>query len=44
LKQKKYTHTPQTKVLEFFVAHLGGYKHLREISLSAHLADFAQRR
>ena len=39
LKQKKYTHTAQTKVLEFFVAHLAGYKHLQEISLSAHPLD-----
>lgn len=39
LKQKKYTHTPQAKVLEFFVAHLAGYKHLQDISLSAHPLD-----
>lgn len=39
LKQKKYTHTPQAKVLEFFVAHLAGCKHLQDISLSAHPLD-----
>jgi hypothetical protein len=39
LKQKKYNHRPQTKVLEFFVAHLAGLKHLQDISLSAHPLD-----
>src|SRR4030042_1796997 len=36
LKQKKYTHEPQTKVLEFLVATLAGLKQLQEISLAAH--------
>src|SRR5436189_5809083 len=36
LKQKAYEHTPQAKVLEFFVAILSGLKQLQEISLSAH--------
>ncbi len=36
LKQKVYEHTPQAKVLEFFVAILSGLKQLQEISLSAH--------
>lgn len=39
LRQKKYQHQPQTKVLEFFVAHLAGCKHLRDISLAAHPLD-----
>jgi hypothetical protein len=39
LRQKKYTHTPQTKVLEFLVAVLGGLEHLQDISLSAHPLD-----
>ena len=39
LCQKKYQHRPQTKVLEFFVAHLAGCKHLRDISLAAHPVD-----
>lgn len=39
LKQKRYYHTPQGKVLEFLVAILGGLKHLQEISLSAHPLD-----
>jgi len=36
LKQKRYRHTPQGKVLEFLVAILGGLKHLQDISLSVH--------
>lgn len=36
LRQKVYEHTPQAKVLEFFVAILAGQKQLQEISLSAH--------
>jgi hypothetical protein len=36
LKQKKRDHTPQTKVLEFLVAILGGLAHLQDISRSAH--------
>lgn len=39
LHQKRYTHTPQTKVLEFFVANLSGAKHLQDISQSAHPLD-----
>jgi hypothetical protein len=39
LKQKHYHHTPQTKVLEFLVAILGGLKHLQDISLAAHPLD-----
>ncbi|OUC06928.1 hypothetical protein RY27_17970, partial [Litorilinea aerophila] len=39
LKQKRYHHTPQGKVLEFLVAILGGLKHLQDISLSAHPLD-----
>lgn len=39
LNQKKYTHTPQTKVLEFLVATLAGLKQLQEISLAAHPLD-----
>lgn len=39
LHQKKYTHTPQTKVLEFLVAILGGTEHLQDISLAAHPLD-----
>ncbi len=42
LHQKKYTHTPQTKVLEFLVAILGGLKHLQDIGLSAHPLDMDQ--
>ena len=39
LKQKKRDHTPQTKVLEFLVAILGGLAHLQDISRSAHPLD-----
>jgi hypothetical protein len=39
LKQKRYHHTPQAKVLEFLVAILAGLKHLQDISLSAHPLD-----
>ena len=39
LHQKKYTHTPQTKVIEFLVAILGGTEHLQDISLAAHPLD-----
>jgi hypothetical protein len=39
LKQKRYHHTPQTKVLEFLVSLLGGLKHLQDISLAAHPLD-----
>jgi len=39
LKQKRYHHSPQTKVLEFLVSILGGSKHLQDISLAAHPLD-----
>jgi hypothetical protein len=39
LKQKVRIHTPQTKVLEFLVAILGGLTHLQDISRSAHPLD-----
>jgi len=39
LRQKKYMHTPQTKVVEFLVAILGGLEHLQDISLAAHPLD-----
>ncbi len=39
LRQKQYTHKPQTKVLEFLVAILGGLEHLQDISLAAHPLD-----
>ncbi|MGC8960523.1 MAG: hypothetical protein ACP5OO_12230 [Chloroflexia bacterium] len=39
LKQKKYTHKPQTKVLQFLVANLSGLRQLQEISLAAHPLD-----
>lgn len=39
LKQKRYNHTPQSKVLEFLVAILAGSKHLQDISLAAHPLD-----
>jgi len=39
LHQKEYTYKPQTKVLEFLAAILGGLEHLQDISLSAHPLD-----
>ena len=39
LKQKRYHHTPQGKILEFLVAILAGLKYLQDISLSAHPLD-----
>jgi hypothetical protein len=39
LKQKTRDHTPQTKVLEFLVAILGGLPYLQDISRSAHPLD-----
>jgi hypothetical protein len=39
LNQKVYEHTPQAKVLEFFVAILAGLRQLQEISLAAHPLD-----
>ena len=35
LKQKRYNHTPQTKVLEFLVAILAGSKHLQDTPMLA---------
>jgi hypothetical protein len=42
LSQKKYDHTPQTKVTEFLVAILGGLEHLQDVSRSAHPLDMDQ--
>jgi hypothetical protein len=39
LHQKEYTYKPQTKVVEFLVAILGGLKYLQDISRSAHPLD-----
>jgi hypothetical protein len=39
LGQKTYTHRPQTKILEFFVAILGGLPHLKDLSHAAHPID-----
>jgi hypothetical protein len=39
LGQKRRTHSPQTKVLEFLVAILAGLPHLQDISRSAHPLD-----
>jgi hypothetical protein len=39
LNQKRYRHTPQTKVLEFLTAILAGLQHLQDISLAAHPLD-----
>ena len=39
LSQKVYEHTPQAKVLEFFVALLSGLKQLQDISRAAHPLD-----
>ena len=39
LKQKKRNHSPQTKIMEFLVAILGGLPHLQDISRSAHPLD-----
>jgi hypothetical protein len=39
LNQKVYEHTPQAKVIEFFVAILSGIKHLQDLSLAAHPLD-----
>lgn len=39
LKQKRYHHRPQTKVLEFLVSILAGCQHLQDISLAAHPVD-----
>ena len=39
LHQKKVEHSPQTKILEFFLAILAGLQHLQELSRSAHPID-----
>lgn len=39
LSQKTVEHTPQSKVLEFLVAHLAGLEYLKDLSLSAHPLD-----
>jgi len=39
LHQKRYQHSPQTKVIEFLVATLAGLEHLKAISRSAHPLD-----
>jgi len=39
LRIKNYFHAPQTKVLDFLVAVMGGLKQLQEISLAAHPLD-----
>lgn len=39
LDQKTISHRPQTKLIEFLVAILGGLEHLKDISLSAHPLD-----
>lgn len=37
--QKVYEHTPQAKVIEFWVAILSGARYLQDISLAAHPLD-----
>ena len=39
LHQKTVEHSPQTKILEFFVAILAGLPHLQDLSRSAHPID-----
>jgi hypothetical protein len=39
LKQKRYHHRPQAKVLAFLVATLAGLKYLQAFSLAAHPLD-----
>lgn len=39
LDQKTVSHRPQTKLIEFLVAILGGLAHLKDLSLSAHPLD-----
>jgi hypothetical protein len=39
LHQKTVDYSPQTKVLEFLVAVMGGFEYLKDISLSAHPLD-----
>jgi len=39
MKQKMVKHKPQSKVLEFLVAHLAGLEYMKDISRSAHPLD-----
>ena len=39
IKEQKHKHLPQRKVVEFFVAILGGLAHLQDISQAAHPLD-----
>ena len=39
LSQKPVDHSPQRKVLEFFVGILGGLAHLKDLSYAAHPLD-----
>ena len=39
IHQKGVNHRPQTKVLEFLVAILGGFEYLKDISFSGHPLD-----
>jgi hypothetical protein len=39
VSQRTRVHTPQSKLLEFLVAHLGGCAHLQDISHGAHPLD-----
>ena len=39
IRQKTYDHCPQTKLIEFLVAILGGLPYLKDISRSAHPLD-----
>jgi hypothetical protein len=39
LRQKRYHHSPQCKVVEAFVATLAGLEHLKDISRAAHPLD-----
>lgn len=39
IKQQTHKHSPQRKVIEFFVAILGGLAHLQDISQAAHPLD-----
>ncbi|MFH1908953.1 MAG: hypothetical protein ABIL11_16505 [Chloroflexota bacterium] len=42
LHLKTVVHSPQTKVLEFFVAVLGGLEHLQDLSCAAHPIEAPQ--
>ena len=39
MHQKTVEHSPQTKILEYFIAILAGLKYLQELSRSAHPID-----